>query len=320
MRIRAENLSAAARLFLNEIARGGFTAPGQWARADIVWKPIEDLSLVLEEIRKRPGKPATASFEAPDHWTALLARNKDEGPDVWMVHMSHRCRQREAPELLTRHAQFLRSLAGSGKLVRVFVERENGGVLCLPEIPIVGLNAHILAIPPERVALGYDSPDQFLKAGWKRETVNGFLFLERGMKALDNAEYLKEILGHQWAMARAAKAHCTNYYWPKVEENEKAIYRSGSAALELVGYVVREKTVEFSCVLESKNQHVQGWEVYTIFRLIQEKKTADDDRVEAVRVVFFERWMAEQERRPLLDVGARVFYHAQDGNLKEVTV
>jgi hypothetical protein len=247
-------------------------------------------------------------------------RDEGEAPDVWILHLSHHCYQRESPELLARIAGLLRSLAGSGQLVRAFVERENGGVLCLPEVPFAGINAHIVAMPAERLVLGYDSPEEFVKAGWKQETVNNLLFLVRGMTARDNTEYLKEIIESHWAMARAAKPQLTKYYWPKVEENEISIYLSGSPALELVGYVTREKTVEFSCVLESTDQHIRGWEVYMIFQLIQEKKTADGDPIETVRVVFFESWMAEQEKRPLLDIGARVFFHSPHGNLTEITV
>jgi hypothetical protein len=319
MRIQVRSLSTAARLLLDQMAHNGFAAPGQWAGRDVVWKPMADAGAVLEEIRKRPGRPPAVNFQAADAWKAMVMRDEDEGTGVWIYYLRHDCRHRETPELLARNAALLRSLAATGQLVRAYVERENGGVLCLPGVPFAANNANIVAMPPERAALGYDSPERFLEAGWKRESVNGLLFLERGMRARDNAEYLKEIIGGHWEMARAAKPKLTKYYWPRVEENERAVYRSGPAALELVGYVVPEKTVEFSCVLESKNQHVQGWEVYTIFQLIQEKKTADGYPVEAVRVVFFEAWMAEQEKRPLLDIGARVYYHAADGNLTEVT-
>lgn len=319
IRVQAGSLAEGAQLVLDHLTASGFEPPVQWSASGGKWTPLASVKASIAALKRNPGKSTGSSWEASGFWIATIVHEPDEGPDVWMTHLSHECAQKEAPRLLNSHASLLRAIAQTGRMVRALVERENGGVLCLPDVPIASINAHILAIPPERPDLGYDYPERFLNAGWRKDAAGGMLFLERGLKATSNTAYLKEILHHQWAMARAAKPHQTSYYWPKVEANERKLFRSGDPALELVGYVVSEKTVEFSCVLESLDQHLQGWEIYDIFALLHEKKTADGDPVEAVRVVFFAPWMAEQEKRPLLDIGARVYYQAEDGGLIEVT-
>jgi hypothetical protein len=34
--------------------------------------------------------------------------------------------------------------------------------------------------------------------------------------------------------------------------------------------------------------------------------------------VFIEEWMAQSEKRPLLDIGCKLFYYAPDGVLQEI--
>jgi hypothetical protein len=41
---------------------------------------------------------------------------------------------------------------------------------------------------------------------------------------------------------------------------------------------------------------------------VKARKDRDGHPVDTVRVVFAEEWMAHRERRPLLDVGARVYF------------
>src|SRR5437870_2521270 len=122
MRFRAQGLSEAARILLDQMAAFGFAAPDHWARSDVNYKPMENAAAVLEELRKRPGKRPAVNFESSDLWAVLLTRDDEEGRDVWVSHLSHQCRQVETPELLARHAALLRGFAAGGHVVRAYVE------------------------------------------------------------------------------------------------------------------------------------------------------------------------------------------------------
>ena len=39
--------------------------------------------------------------------------------------------------------------------------------------------------------------------------------------------------------------------------------------------------------------------------------------MKTIRIVFLEEWMAEQEKRPLLDIGCHVWFY-DDGELNEI--
>jgi hypothetical protein len=49
-------------------------------------------------------------------------------------------------------------------------------------------------------------------------------------------------------------------------------------------------------------------EIHEVRALVKAKQDRVGRPVDTVRVLFAEEWMARRERRPLLDVGARVFF------------
>jgi hypothetical protein len=95
------------------------------------------------------------------------------------------------------------------------------------------------------------------------------------------------------------------------------VYRRGGPFLQTVGHVAGENVVELSCYLPP-DEHLPGWEILNVFALLQRGSLPDGRRVEAVRVVFFDRASAEIEKRPLLDVGASVFWQGDAGDLVPV--
>ncbi|MGN6105663.1 MAG: hypothetical protein ACTHU0_11205, partial [Kofleriaceae bacterium] len=73
------------------------------------------------------------------------------------------------------------------------------------------------------------------------------------------------------------------------------------------------------CVL-AEGDHLRGFEIYYLRSLVQNQRMQDGTPVTSVRVVFLEPWMAESEKRPLLDNGIHVFYEdVESGELVEVT-
>lgn len=196
---------------------------------------------------------------------------------------------------------------------------DGGGALCIPDVALVASNSHVAVTNKDEVEARYDDPDAFWGAGWEvAARHDGQTLLTREMNLLVGPKYLKRIIEHQWAMARAAKAGETGYDDPEILPEEDSIFHAGPARLEYVGYSAADKLIEYSCVL-SEGQHIQGWEVFALREIVKTGRTPDGKApVEAVRVVFLEEWMARSEKRPLLDVGCKVFYYAADGELAEM--
>lgn len=194
-----------------------------------------------------------------------------------------------------------------------------GGALCIPDVPLITTSSHIAVTNEPEVTDLYDDPAAFWNAGWTIAAEHdGQRLLTRAVDLLAGPEYLEQIIEHQWAMARAAKAGETGYSDPEVLPEEEAVFRAGAARLEYVGYSADEKLIEYSCVI-GEGQHIQGWEVFALRSIVATGRTPDGKAaVETVRIVFLEKWMARSEKRPLLDVGCKVFFYAADGELHEI--
>lgn len=168
--------------------------------------------------------------------------------------------------------------------------------------PIVHIARHLMREDVLTTATpAYDDDDAFL-AAWDVVEYWGEhgdkLLLARCLEnPIDRVAILDHTIADQWAMARAAKPRVTFYSDPVVHPDEQALYEEARSRLELVG--TREGVTEYSCVLTDVDDHLAGHEIYALRGSVQRG---------VVRVVFKEQWMAEQEKRPLLDVGVRVFW------------
>jgi hypothetical protein len=191
--------------------------------------------------------------------------------------------------------------------------------LICPFPPLAQTAWQILFVNQRGVAESYDEPSRFWDAGWeRREDFASGSLLGRGLKLADDVEYLEQVVPMQWDLIRAARAGLTEYFQPVLAEEEEPVYRKGESVLHPVGHAAGENLVEFSCYL-GDGQHMPGWEIMNLWNLREEGKLPDGRKVDTVRVVFYTREMAMSERRPLLDIGVRVFY--QDGlrNIAEIT-
>jgi hypothetical protein len=196
---------------------------------------------------------------------------------------------------------------------------EGGGLLCIPDVPLVDGSSHIVVTNREEVRDLYDDPEAFWTAGWSVvEEREGQRLLARDMDVVCGPEYLARIIGNQWTMARAAKPRETGYARPIILPEEEPIFKAGGARLEGVGYDPEEALLEYSCAL-NEGEHIRGWEIYTLLNIIEQGHLEDGSIVKTIRIVFMEQWAAEQEKRPLLDIGCRVYHYDADGELKELT-
>jgi hypothetical protein len=110
---------------------------------------------------------------------------------------------------------------------------------------------------------------------------------------------------------------------------ERGDIKAGYPALSYVGYEAATRTVEYAGFVArtplarggEDPRFVLVREIHDLRALIAAKKDAEGRPVDTVRIVFPHEWMARQERRPLLDAGARVFYidPKADAELVEMT-
>lgn len=153
--------------------------------------------------------------------------------------------------------------------------------------PIVHIARHLMREDVLTTATpAYDDDDAFL-AAWDVVEYWGEhgdkLLLARCLEnPIDRVAILDHTIADQWAMARAAKPRVTFYSDPVVHPDEQSLYEEARSRLELVG--------TRGCHRIQLRAHRRG------------------RPPRGARVVFKEQWMAEQEKRPLLDVGVRVFW------------
>ncbi len=224
-----------------------------------------------------------------------------------------------APRILAALRTVCRALLAEPRVTRTSLTFQGAGALCIPTVPIAGGRTYLVSCTKRDVAEAYDAPDIFWSSGWSAtEWIGERAMVERAMHTMGSVDYLADVQPRQWALARAAKAHRCEYALPVVQPEEQTIYRAGSPALALVGYADAEREVELGCALRPP-AHLQGYEVYDLFGLLQACALEDGRPVSGVRVVFAHEAMARSERRPLRDVGARVLFYDAAGDLHELT-
>ncbi len=265
--------------------------------------------------------PTNGIFYMAAEVTATIYERKDSGPGCYGLRMSKVVGDERHGEMLGFIAQacgVCRYLLQHGGLEQVSLFREGGGLACVPTVPLVDTTSHLALATQQQVGETYDNPQAFWEAGWDAsESYGDQQLLLRGLDILEGPDYLAKIQPHQWAMARAAKPGLTEYYLPQLEPEEEDIYRSGSAVLDIVGHLAGENLIEYSCAAEP-GQHIQGWEIIDILGLLEQGELPDGRQVEVVRVVFLECASAQEEKRPLLDVGAKVYCYDDAGELIEI--
>ncbi|MDJ0654904.1 MAG: hypothetical protein QNJ40_12155 [Xanthomonadales bacterium] len=259
----------------------------------------------------RPGYLGTAKLFPPDEDGDVFCRvNVDLVVDSGDS-------QAELIEFQSNSVELCRGLLGTVGVYSAELYADGGGCNCLPEVPLVDGNSHLAVTNQREVEKYYADPAAFFGAGWNVEKFDGQHLLTRDLDVVAGADYLSRIMPHQWAMARAAKARRTTYRRPRVLPEEQDLYVAGNARLQGVGYRDTDQTVEFACAL-NPGEHIHGWEIFALLNVIEKGELSDGSAVKTVQVVFDESWSAEQEKRPLLDIGCRVYFYGDTGELQEI--
>jgi hypothetical protein len=212
--------------------------------------------------------------------------------------------------------------------------KQGSWVEFVPEPPLARAH-HLVTVTEKEVADSYDDPESFWSVWDSIERVGEQRVCARALDELDDRDWLARTFEQTMRLARLAKPGLTYYNEPRWtdafrpwwEYGDVQHEKAGYPALSPAGYDAGTKTFEFTgfCTKASlekggpEPRHVLIREIHEVRALVAAQRDANGRRVETVRIVFPEEWMARQERRPLLDVGAVVFYmDRKSGRLVEV--
>jgi hypothetical protein len=258
------------------------------------------------------------AVEAAKQWSVSVSR---EGPptESWL-------------QTITKIARAAVTMSG---FEVAFLGRHSARGMAFVPSPPLARSFHLVTTTDSQVAERYDDPAVFWQVWTTIERLGETRLCIRHLDALEEEDWLARTFEQTMELARHAKPGLTYYdkdpYWyppyaPWWEPGDYQDEKAGYPALTLVGYIAESKTVEFTGYITKQPmqeggeapRHVLITEIHAVRALVAAKQTEDGRPIEVVRVVFPERWMAEQERRPLLDVGAQVFYLDVTGTLVPV--
>jgi hypothetical protein len=210
----------------------------------------------------------------------------------------------------------VRLLEGGMRIRYGTVARQGVGVECLPWLPLVHTATYMVVADEPALRWAFERPDEAIRAGdWEARQIGGRWLLSRAMHAETNVEMIEAIQEGQWSMARLARPGLTEYRERDPEPEEEPIVLSGERTVLAAGYLPDERTAVFSCAL-GPEQHVNGWEVFALLRILIGQRLHTGEEVQRVQVVFADEASARREKRPLLDIGAHVLYYDGRGQLQ----
>ena len=296
-------------------------------------KKLEELRQKLE--RGDTDTPNSSKFILGEsgHFILYLSYYENDHPDMagsccLVMYVKEHHTYKDA-QLFVNHAiEFAERLAARAPVKHVILYRGSGNSY-IPDAPLVSSEAHMISATPELVRANYDDPEIFWDSDyetmgkWHTVEKHGDIYLLTRSLGMDwylkNSGFNKSILPHQWKLIRAAKPGLVKYFYPRFDSEEREIFYAGEQRLYYVAYLEEKKLVEYSCYLGAKDEHVQGWEIFELWNVLDDGHFKDGRKVETIRVMFGERWMAEQEKRPLLDIGVKVMCADDAGKEVEIT-
>ncbi|HWO19050.1 MAG TPA: hypothetical protein VNO30_09740 [Kofleriaceae bacterium] len=194
----------------------------------------------------------------------------------------------------------------------------------VPAPPLARTNHFVMTTEAE-VAEVYDDPALFWHAWQTIDRLGEHRLCTRGLEDLDEESWLARTFESTMALARTAKPGLTTYYAQPYWSEEFAAWwefgdftdeKAGYPALAPLGYDPETRAFELMGFITTtplaqggpEPRRVLIREIYDLRALVRRKQDREGRPIDRVNVIWPERWMAVSERRPLLDVGAHVFY------------
>lgn len=279
---------------------------------------------------KRPtpsGKKGNFEIATSSGFDFVFSRSSEK-PNWWVYYFD---RKLDAPQLLLM-GRFAEALFRSElPCTYVQLERTEKSLAFVPKPPIAG-HRHIVVTDEDEVARSYDDPALFWRQWTPVHESGPRRLCMRALDSNETAKYLGRTFAGTMALARNAKPGLTEYGIPlKYDRNLREFWepgpfseeKAGLPALTFVGHDPKTDLYEYTGYIERNNDehgHVLAKELCDLNEIYYSKEDGKGGLVAGrVHVVFLEEWMARQERRPLRDVGARVFFLGRAGEPVEVS-
>jgi hypothetical protein len=206
-----------------------------------------------------------------------------------------------------------------------------GGISSLaPNPPLLGNKDYLVVTTQAEIEQNYDFPEVFLNLNWVSVFHYGEqIIFARNLGTVENTEFKRRVYKEQWQLAYASKPKLTQYFYPPHEAlghdpnyasfdpNLRKLCGYEDQYLYETEYLTDEEIIEFSCQVESE-YNIQHWEIYEIYNLIKEGKNLEGKITKDVRIIFSSQSMAERNKRPLLDIGAQVFFMNFDNKRQQL--
>lgn len=210
-------------------------------------------------------------------------------------------------------ADIARELFRSGMVRGGWIEI-GGTAACVPSVPIAESERTMVITTEAEVAEHFERPAAFWGSWSSCEQHGDLRMLVRCEEAMTSPGLLRCVQLDQWAMVRALRpGHLPSprsFGQPRPDEVE--VFEGGEPRLDVVGYLPKSRTLEMSCA-RTAGEHVHGWEIYRLGRMLKKGSTPDGKPIEAVRIVFLHEAAAREEKRALLEYRLQVFYMGDDG-------
>jgi hypothetical protein len=318
--IETGDLAVVARASFEAMAATGVPSVTQWCIPVATRNRKKGLHEAIAKLFETDpaNRETSLGFDLEAGWSGAIGRpagNPNRQSLLLMVHLDQE--RPELPTVVAKFASVCRELLARVPVRWGRARWIGSGALCVPHVPIAETRAQVVVTSVREVDDAYERPEAFWKAWDVREEHGDRTLLIRAVEAKDSVDMLRRSIGPQWEMARAAKPGRVHHVVPSVEPEEESIYLQGDSPLKTVGYLEKEKLVEMSCVLP-KNAHIPGWQIHNLLERILSKTVPDGRPLETLRIVFLDRWAAEQEKRPLLDIGAKVYWQGDSGDIVPV--
>jgi hypothetical protein len=187
-------------------------------------------------------------------------------------------------------------------------------------IPPQAWSGHLLYIVyRDEVARSYDDPDLYWRVWDKIEPLDDKrVLVTRALDIEDELTFKKTIYPHTWELARQARPKLTRYCAVEFRDYDIPYFDGPDDTTQSVGYHPQEHWIEFTAYTPD-DLHILPREIYSFSKWLREGKLPEGEPLKEIRITFINRDMAMKERRPLLDVGCRVFYYDNQENLLELT-
>ncbi len=213
----------------------------------------------------------------------------------------------------------LRTLCSIINVEKAVIERQGGGVECLPFLPVARARTYAVVFSEKDVNDSFNDPDFFWKAWHTNELLGDTMHLVvRAENAASAADFLDTVQESHWAMARTVKSGHKPYGSVTLLPEEKMLFTQGAPQLREVGYYSDSKELELTC-LTVPDDHIRPYEIYGIYQDLRRGYLSDGSKIKTIRITFIDKKSAEKEKQPLLDVGAEVFYFDDKGEYVKLT-